>query len=81
MLRIHCFENVTAVLFVAALSEYNQTLYEDETQNRMVSQAVRVGSHVCGPLLLHPLVLRLITPLFAIVALSPHFFFSVRCSG
>jgi hypothetical protein len=27
---IHCFENVTAVLFVAALSEYNQVLYEDE---------------------------------------------------
>lgn len=33
---IHCFENVTAVLFVAALSEYNQVLYEDECQNRMV---------------------------------------------
>jgi hypothetical protein len=31
---IHCFENVTAVLFVAALSEYNQVLYEDETQVR-----------------------------------------------
>jgi guanine nucleotide-binding protein subunit alpha len=33
---IHCFENVTAVLFVAAISEYDQKLFEDETQNRMV---------------------------------------------
>jgi GTPase SAR1 family protein len=32
---IHCFENVTAVLFVAAISEYDQTLYEDENTNRM----------------------------------------------
>lgn len=33
---IHCFENVTAVLFVAAISAYNQVLYEDEKTNRMV---------------------------------------------
>lgn len=32
---IHCFENVTAVIFVAAISEYNQMLYEDQSQNRM----------------------------------------------
>lgn len=32
---IHCFENVTSVIFVAAISEYNQTLYEDSQQNRM----------------------------------------------
>ena len=32
---IHCFENVTAVLFVAAISEYDQKLFEDESQNRM----------------------------------------------
>lgn len=33
---IHCFENVTAVLFVGVLSEYDLNLYEDETQNRMI---------------------------------------------
>jgi len=33
---IHCFENVTAVLFVAAISGYDQVLYEDEKTNRMV---------------------------------------------
>jgi len=32
---IHCFENVTAVIFVAAISEYNQKLFEDATTNRM----------------------------------------------
>jgi len=32
---IHCFDNVTAVLFVGVLSEYNQTLFEDDTTNRM----------------------------------------------
>jgi len=33
---IHCFENVTALLFVGVLSEYDQVLYEDATVNRMV---------------------------------------------
>lgn len=32
---IHCFENVTAVLFVAAISAYDQVLYEDEATGRM----------------------------------------------
>lgn len=33
---IHCFENVTAVIFVVAVSEYDQVLYEDENTNRMI---------------------------------------------
>jgi len=32
---IHCFDSVTAVMFCVALSEYDQTLREDATQNRM----------------------------------------------
>lgn len=32
---IHCFEHVTGVLFLAALSAYDQTLYEDDQTNRM----------------------------------------------
>jgi GTPase SAR1 family protein len=32
---IHCFDSVTAVIFCVALSEYDQVLREDETQNRM----------------------------------------------
>lgn len=31
---IHCFDNVTAVIFVAALSEYDQCLFEDASTNR-----------------------------------------------
>ncbi|CEQ40880.1 SPOSA6832_02540, partial [Sporobolomyces salmonicolor] len=33
---IHCFEGVSVLTFVAALSEYDQTLYEDESVNRLV---------------------------------------------
>merc|ERR1711920_273703 len=32
---IHAFDNVHAVVFVAALSEFDQALFEDEAQNRM----------------------------------------------
>lgn len=28
---IHCFENVTAIVFLVAISEYDQLLLEDET--------------------------------------------------
>lgn len=27
---IHCFENVTAIIFLVAISEYDQLLYEDQ---------------------------------------------------
>ncbi|VVA11707.1 PREDICTED: guanine nucleotide-binding [Prunus dulcis] len=33
---IHLFEDVTAVIFCAAVSEYDQTLFEDESKNRMM---------------------------------------------
>ena len=32
---IHCFDNVTAVLFVISIAEYDQVLEEDATVNRM----------------------------------------------
>lgn len=32
---IHCFDCVTAVIFCVAMSEYDQTLREDDTRNRM----------------------------------------------
>mmetsp|Transcript_21010 Transcript_21010/g.41928 ORF Transcript_21010/g.41928 Transcript_21010/m.41928 type:complete len:358 (+) Transcript_21010:2276-3349(+) len=44
---IHCFDDVTAVIFVAALSEYDQALFEDATTNRMV-EAVDLFGDICN---------------------------------
>ncbi|CAN6465780.1 unnamed protein product [Victoria cruziana] len=33
---IHLFEGVTAVIFCAAISEYDQVLFEDESKNRIM---------------------------------------------
>lgn len=37
---IHCFENVTAIIFLVAISEYDQVLIEDET---VVSRSSLMG--------------------------------------
>eukprot|EP00736_Rhodelphis_marinus_P010651 Rmarinus@m.19461 len=44
---LHLFEDVTAVIFFVALSEYNQTLYEDESVNRM-HESLRVFDLICN---------------------------------
>jgi len=44
---IHCFDDVTAVIFVAALSEYDQVLYEDANTNRM-TEAVDLFDEICN---------------------------------
>jgi|Transcript_118250 GTPase SAR1 family protein len=44
---IHCFDDVTAVIFVAAISEYDQTLYEDASQNRIV-EAISLFDEICN---------------------------------
>jgi len=44
---IHCFEEVTAVIFVAAISEYNQFLYEDQGTNRM-DEALELFAEICN---------------------------------
>mmetsp|Transcript_3288 Transcript_3288/g.4633 ORF Transcript_3288/g.4633 Transcript_3288/m.4633 type:complete len:354 (-) Transcript_3288:102-1163(-) len=44
---IHCFDNVTSVIFVAALSEYDQVLFEDDTKNRMV-EAIELFGEACN---------------------------------
>lgn len=33
---IHCFEDVTAIIFCVAMSEYDQVLHEDETTVSML---------------------------------------------
>ncbi|KII91443.1 hypothetical protein PLICRDRAFT_51595 [Plicaturopsis crispa FD-325 SS-3] len=37
---IHCFESVTSIIFCTALSEYDQVLLEESSQNRMTESLV-----------------------------------------
>lgn len=43
---IHCFEAVTSIIFCVALSEYDQSLLEDSSQNRMAESLVLFESVV-----------------------------------
>jgi len=44
---IHCFQDVTAVIFCVALSEYDLKLYEDETVNRM-HESIKLFDEICN---------------------------------
>ena len=44
---IHCFDCVTAVLFCASLSEYDQKLREDDSQNRM-KESLLLFDEICN---------------------------------
>jgi len=44
---IHCFEDVTALLFVASISEYDQVLFEDESTNRL-TEALTLWKEIIG---------------------------------
>jgi len=43
----HCFSGVTAVIFVAAISEYDQVLYEDSKKNRMM-ETLDLFEEICN---------------------------------
>jgi len=44
---IHCFDQVTAVIFVAALSSYDQMLIEDDKVNRLI-EAINLFDDICN---------------------------------
>uniref|UniRef100_A0A3P8X659 Guanine nucleotide-binding protein G(o) subunit alpha-like n=2 Tax=Cynoglossus semilaevis TaxID=244447 RepID=A0A3P8X659_CYNSE len=44
---IHCFEDVTAIIFCVALSGYDQVLHEDETTNRM-QESLKLFESICN---------------------------------
>eukprot|EP01100_Stratorugosa_tubuloviscum_P014956 TRINITY_DN82_c1_g2_i1.p1 TRINITY_DN82_c1_g2~~TRINITY_DN82_c1_g2_i1.p1 ORF type:complete len:352 (-),score=139.41 TRINITY_DN82_c1_g2_i1:72-1127(-) len=44
---MHCFQDVTAVLFCVALSEYDLKLYEDDTTNRM-HESLKLFKEICN---------------------------------
>ncbi|XP_047443502.1 guanine nucleotide-binding protein subunit alpha-11-like [Mugil cephalus] len=50
---IHCFENVTSLIFLASLSEYDQVLEERETINRMQESLALFYTTIHSPWFLH----------------------------
>ena len=44
---LHCFDDIKAVLFVAALSGYDMTLTEDGTTNRM-EESLNLFHAICN---------------------------------
>jgi len=44
---IHCFDNVTAVLFVADMAAYDRKLYEDEKVNR-IDETLNLFENICN---------------------------------
>ncbi|KAK3103179.1 hypothetical protein FSP39_017069 [Pinctada imbricata] len=44
---IHCFEGVTAIIFIVAMSEYDLTLVEDQEMNRM-TESMKLFDSICN---------------------------------
>uniref|UniRef100_A0A1I8HWJ6 Guanine nucleotide-binding protein G(O) subunit alpha n=1 Tax=Macrostomum lignano TaxID=282301 RepID=A0A1I8HWJ6_9PLAT len=44
---MHCFEEVTAIIFCVAMSEYDQLLHEDESTNRM-QESLKLFDSICN---------------------------------
>ncbi|CAD6198032.1 unnamed protein product [Caenorhabditis auriculariae] len=44
---IHCFDNVESIIFITAISEYDQVLFEDENTNRMV-ESMQLFNSICN---------------------------------
>eukprot|EP00301_Raphidiophrys_heterophryoidea_P024610 c8053_g1_i1.p1 GENE.c8053_g1_i1~~c8053_g1_i1.p1 ORF type:complete len:356 (-),score=92.45 c8053_g1_i1:260-1327(-) len=44
---MHCFEDVHAVIFVAAISEYDQVLFEDDKTNRL-KESLKLYTEMCN---------------------------------
>lgn len=44
---IHCFEDVNAIIFITAISEFDQLLFEDETTNRLI-ESMRLFESICN---------------------------------
>ena len=50
---IHCFENVTSIIFLVALSEYDQILFESDNEaRRRILEEERLLPPLCDVLLL-----------------------------
>jgi len=47
---IHCFDDVSAILFIVNLAGYDQVMFEDNTRNRMVEELELFNQVVSNPL-------------------------------
>lgn len=43
---IHCFENVTSIIFLVALSEYDQILFESENEVRKLQSISKTSTNL-----------------------------------
>nr|AGJ70285.1 G protein subunit alpha q [Terebratalia transversa] len=50
---IHCFENVTSIMFLVALSEYDQVLVESDNENRMEESKALFRTIITYPWFVH----------------------------
>eukprot|EP00638_Chattonella_subsalsa_P005548 CAMPEP_0117758252 /NCGR_PEP_ID=MMETSP0947-20121206/15262_1 /TAXON_ID=44440 /ORGANISM="Chattonella subsalsa, Strain CCMP2191" /LENGTH=229 /DNA_ID=CAMNT_0005578393 /DNA_START=486 /DNA_END=1172 /DNA_ORIENTATION=- len=48
---MHCFQGVDAIIYIAALNEFDKPMYENASKNRMVD-AIEVFSEICSNKLL-----------------------------
>ena len=44
---IHCFSDVTAIIFISAISEYDQVLFEDNATNRL-TESIQIFEQICN---------------------------------
>ena len=44
---IHCFQDVTCLIFITSLSEYDQMLYEDNDVKRM-DESLKLFEEICA---------------------------------
>jgi len=44
---VHCFQDVTGIIFIVAMNEYDLKLYEDENVNRM-HEAIQLFDEICN---------------------------------
>eukprot|EP01126_Amoeba_proteus_P008093 TRINITY_DN1297_c0_g1_i11.p1 TRINITY_DN1297_c0_g1~~TRINITY_DN1297_c0_g1_i11.p1 ORF type:complete len:343 (-),score=59.10 TRINITY_DN1297_c0_g1_i11:260-1288(-) len=44
---VHCFENITAIIFLVAMSEYDLNLFEDQSTNRM-HESLKLFDEICS---------------------------------
>ena len=76
---LSCFDNTNSVLFVVAISEYDQTLKEDETMNRMQDSLNLFGTITSSKWLIGKPVILFLNKILSHIEfynLTPIFFFT-----